>query len=95
MARDGNSHQKQHKFKLKGTKPWKSNAVKYEEEDGTRVTEFTMSRKQVKRFNGRKVVDPKLLEKYSKGEGSSIITVRVNTIGNQIYKYCIVVVNWI
>lgn len=71
-AGDGSSHQKQHKFKQKGMKTGKFNAVKFEEKDGTQDTEYTLNRKPVKRFKGRKIVDPKLLEKYSKGEGISV-----------------------
>ncbi|KAK4289584.1 hypothetical protein Pmani_037461 [Petrolisthes manimaculis] len=67
---NNNSHwnqQQQHKFKPKWMKP-ESN-VKREEKDGVTVTEYTLSRRQLKRYAGRKVVDPKLLQKYSKGEG--------------------------
>ncbi|KAK4321105.1 hypothetical protein Pmani_008050 [Petrolisthes manimaculis] len=69
-SNNNNSHwnqQQQHKFKPKWMKP-ESN-VKREEKDGVTVTEYTLSRRQLKRYAGRKVVDPKLLQKYSKGEG--------------------------
>ncbi|KAK3859563.1 hypothetical protein Pcinc_034337 [Petrolisthes cinctipes] len=64
-----NQQQQQHKFKSKGMKPERYSNVKCEVKDGVMVTEYTLSRKQLKRFPGRKVVDPKLLQKYSKGEG--------------------------
>lgn len=52
------------------------NIVRSEVKDGVRITEFKVDRKsKVKRnkqFIGRKVVDPKLLAKYTKGEGVEV-----------------------
>lgn len=68
---------------MRGKKPrQKRNILQSEVKDGVRVTEYkSISLRKVKKpsnckYPGRKVIDPKLLEKYSKGEG-----VKVKSIG--------------
>nr|XP_045621257.1 WD repeat-containing protein 46-like [Procambarus clarkii] len=71
--------------KRRNKKPRKPNNVSQSEvKDGVRITEFRSdSFRQIRgapvqKFYGRKVVDPKLLQKYSKGTG-----VEVNKIGRK------------
>lgn len=50
--------------------------MKSEVKDGVRITEFKVDQKskmrRKKQFIGRKVIDPKLLAKYTKGEGVEV-----------------------
>lgn len=50
--------------------------LKSEVKDGVRITEFKVNQKSKmrmkKQFFGRKVIDPKLLSKYSKGDGVEV-----------------------
>ncbi|KAK8730681.1 hypothetical protein OTU49_007869 [Cherax quadricarinatus] len=71
------------KKRMRGKKPWqKRNILQSEVKDGVRITEYnSISLREIKKpsthiYPGRKVIDPKLLQKYSKGEG-----VEVKSIG--------------
>lgn len=70
-------HQNQHRKK---NNP--QNVVKSEVKDGVRITEFKVNQKRNMKkktqFIGRKVIPPKLLQKYSKGKG-----VEVSEIGQK------------
>lgn len=54
---------------------WKDVKVSYSQwkvTDKDGVTEMTTRKEHTEKFPGRKVVDPKLLEKYNKGEGVNV-----------------------
>ncbi|XP_042213108.1 WD repeat-containing protein 46-like [Homarus americanus] len=63
----------------RGKKPWQRNALKSEVKDEVRVT-VNKEKTTPQKYPGRKIVDPKLLQKYSKGQG-----VRVNSVGKNSY----------